>query len=167
MEYYIVRRMEDKRWSYIVNSDIYIVNGLESIDCYFGLQFVSDSRTTAAMSNSKLLKREVFPSKACNDICHFVNVRDEFLLNRVTGHWNELTNSQVNAKNINSFKADLNSLPILAAKGNQAQYGTAYRSNILITITITKSQFNILLFDKCVFFLILKNKSLIKLFKLI
>ena len=35
--------------------------GLESIDWYSGLQFVSDSRTRAATSSSKRLKREVFP----------------------------------------------------------------------------------------------------------
>ena len=37
-----------------------IVNGLEWIDWYSGLQFVSDSRTRAAMSRSKRLKREDF-----------------------------------------------------------------------------------------------------------
>ena len=97
------------------------VNGIESIDWYSGLQFVSDSRTRAATSHSKRLKREVFPSRACNDFCHFVNVRHEFFLNRVTGYWNELTKSHVNAKNINSFKAGLDSLPTLAAKAYQAQ----------------------------------------------
>ena len=66
--------------------------------------------------NSKRIKREVFPSETCNDICHFVNVRHEFLFNRLTGPWNELTNSQVNAQNINSLKAGLDILPILAAK---------------------------------------------------
>ena len=49
----------------------------------------------------------VFPSKACNDFCQFVNVRHEFLHNRVTGHWNELTNLQVSTKHIDSFKAGL------------------------------------------------------------
>ena len=63
-----------------------IVNGLKSIDWYSGLYFVSDSHTIAAMINSKLLKREVFSSKACYDFCHFVNVRHEFLVNRITGH---------------------------------------------------------------------------------
>ena len=77
--------------------------------------------TRAATSHSKRLKTEVFPSKACNDFGHFLNVRYEFLLNRVTGHWNELTNSHVNAKNINSFKAGFDSLPIMAAKAYQAQ----------------------------------------------
>ena len=98
-----------------------IVNGLEWIDCYSGLQFVSNSRTRAATSHSKRLKGEVFISKACNDFCQFVNVRHEFLLNRLTGRWNELTESHVNAKNINSFKAGNDSLPILAAKAYQAQ----------------------------------------------
>ena len=61
-----------------------IVNDLKSFDCHSGLQFVSESRTRVASSHSKRLKREVFPSKVCNDFCHFVNVRHEFLLNRVT-----------------------------------------------------------------------------------
>ena len=73
------------------------VNGLESIDWYSHLQFVSDSRNRAAMSHSKRLKGEIFPSKACSDFCHFFNVRHEFFLNRVAGNWNELTNSHVNA----------------------------------------------------------------------
>ena len=98
-----------------------IVNGLESFDCHSGLQFVSESRTRTASSHTKRLKREAFPSKACHDFCHFVNVRHEFLLNRVTGYWNELTNSHVNAKNINSLKAGFDSLPILAAKSYQAE----------------------------------------------
>ena len=93
-----------------------IVNGLESFDCHSGLQFVSKLRSRVATSHSKRLKREVFPSKDCDDFCHFVNVRYEFFFNRVTGHWNELTNLNVNAKNINSFKTGLDILPILAVK---------------------------------------------------
>ena len=38
-----------------------IVNGLESFGWHSGLQFVSESRTRAATSDSKRLKREVFP----------------------------------------------------------------------------------------------------------
>ena len=57
-----------------------ILNGLESFDWYSGLQFVSESRTRAATSHSKRINREVFPSKSCNDFCHFVNLRHEFLL---------------------------------------------------------------------------------------
>ena len=67
------------------------------------------------------LKGESFPSKACNDFCHFVNVRNYFLLKRVTGYWNELINSHVNAKNINSFKAGLDSITLLAAKVYKAK----------------------------------------------
>ena len=98
-----------------------IVNGLESFDWYSGFQFVSDLCTRSATSNSKRLKKEVFPSKACNDFCHFVDVRHKFILNRVTGYWIELSNSHVNAKNINSFKAGLDSLPVLTPKAYQAQ----------------------------------------------
>ena len=118
MGYYNIRGKKDKR---DLIQTYNTVNGLESIDWYYGLQFVSDSRTRAATSHSKRLKREVFPSRACNDFCHFVNVRHEFFLNRVTGYWNELTKSHVNAKNINSFNAGLDSLPTLAAKAYQAQ----------------------------------------------
>ena len=45
----------------------------------------------------------------------------EFFLNKISVFLNDLTNSHVIAKNINSFKADLNSLPTLAAKAYQAQ----------------------------------------------
>ena len=54
-----------------------IVNCLESFDWHSCLQFVSDSRTGAATRQSKRLKREVFPLKACNYFCHFVNVRQK------------------------------------------------------------------------------------------
>ena len=50
-----------------------ILNGLESFDWYSGFQFVYDFCTRVATRNSKRLKREVFPSKACNDFCQFVN----------------------------------------------------------------------------------------------
>ena len=74
----------------------------------------------APTSHSKLLKMELFPSKAFN-FCHFVNIRHEFFLNRVTGYWNELTNVQVDVINLNIFKAGLDSLQILAAKAYHAQ----------------------------------------------
>ena len=61
------------------------VNGLESIDWYFGLQFVCDSRARALTSDSKRLKMKVFPSRACNDFCHFVNVRHELFLQQANG----------------------------------------------------------------------------------
>ena len=73
-----------------------------------------------ATSHLKRLKREAFPLKVCNDFCHFVNVRHEFFLNKVTSYWNEFTNSHVNALNINSLKTGLDSLPIMAAKAYQA-----------------------------------------------
>ena len=95
--------------------------GLESIDWYSGLQFVSDSPTGATTSHTKRLKREALPTKAYNDVFHCVNVRHEFFLNRETSYWNELNNSHVNAININSFKADRDSLPILGAKAYEAQ----------------------------------------------
>ena len=76
-----------------------IVSGLESFDWHSYLQFVSDARTGAATRQSKRLKREVFPLKAFNYFCHFVDAR----------------------QNINSFKPGLDSLPILVTKAYQAQ----------------------------------------------
>ena len=55
-----------------------------------------------------------------------------FYINRVTGYWNELTNSHLNAKNIASFKAGLDSLPILAAKAYQFQFIKAYQTQCLL-----------------------------------
>ena len=48
---------------------------VKGLEWYSGLQFVSDSRTRAARNHSKRLKREVFPSKACNTLLH--NWRNE------------------------------------------------------------------------------------------
>ena len=45
---------------------------------------------------------------------------------------------QPKSKPINSFKVGLNSLPILATKYYSSSVGISYRSNILITSTITK-----------------------------
>ena len=58
----------EERWTrrYLIQT-YKTANGLESIDWYSGLQLVSDSRTRAATSHSKRLKREVFPSTASND----------------------------------------------------------------------------------------------------
>ena len=88
LKIYGITLLEEMRTRVDLIQTYKIVNGLESIDWYSGLQFVSnsDSRTRAAVSHSKLLKRKVFPSKAFKDICYFVNVRYEFLRNRVTWH---------------------------------------------------------------------------------
>ena len=44
-----------------------LLKALESFDWHLGLQFVSELRTRAVTSHSKRLKRDTFPSKACND----------------------------------------------------------------------------------------------------
>ena len=46
----------------------------------------------------KGLIKDVFPSKACNYLSHFINVRHDIVLKKVTEYWNELTNWHVNAK---------------------------------------------------------------------
>ena len=98
-----------------------VLNRLTDILVCNLFQIDAQKQQQATRSGDKPLKREVFPSKACNQFCHFVNVRHEFLLNRVTGLWNDITNSQVNAKIINSFKTGNYSLPILSVKAYQAQ----------------------------------------------
>ena len=47
------------------------------------------------------------------------------------------------AKNLNSFKDGIDSLPILNAKAYSSSVGIAYHSNILITITINNFIFKI------------------------
>ena len=51
------------------------------------------------------LGREQFLSKVQNDHRHFVSVRHNFFLNRITEHWNKLSNSQIHAVSLNSLKA--------------------------------------------------------------
>jgi len=95
-----------------------VVHGLEKFNWFSTLEFENDCRTKAATSNSMRLKREGYRNKSAhlNNHCHFVAVRHEFFLNRVTEHWNKLSNSQVQARNINSFKASIDCLSNKAAK---------------------------------------------------
>ena len=50
------------------------------------------------VGNSMSMMRESFKSKDKNDNCHFITVRHNFFLNRVTEHWSKLPNIIVNAK---------------------------------------------------------------------
>ena len=86
------------------------INGLEKINWYTGPTFAPDSQTRAAETNNKRLLRESYPTANENNFCHFMNVRHNFFLNRVTFDWNRLTNSQVNAISVNSFKAKVDDL---------------------------------------------------------
>ena len=60
---------------------------------------------TCRQMNSQSVRREAFPSSNANNFCHFVNVRHEFFLNRVSEYWNKLPNDVVSAPTLNSFKA--------------------------------------------------------------
>ena len=91
------------------------VNELEVINWYSGPQFVLHRNTRATNKNDMCLRRENFSSRARNDFSHFVSVRHNFFLNRVSEHWNKLTNSQIHATNLNSFKARIDSLHETAA----------------------------------------------------
>ena len=62
----------------------------------------------------------MMPSKLNSKNSMFENVLLMYSITE-TSYWNELTNSHVNDLNINSFKAGLYILPILAAKAYQAQ----------------------------------------------
>ena len=63
----------------------------------------------------------VYQRESSNVCFKDVNARHESFLNKVTGCWNELGNWHINAININSFKACIDNLPILAAIAYQAQ----------------------------------------------
>ena len=87
------------------------VNGFESFDWHTGPQFIESQRSTrAATSNSKRMRTDGFKARQANDFCHFVNVRHNFFLNRVTRHWNKLNDSQILATSVNSFKSRIDSI---------------------------------------------------------
>ena len=50
---------------------------------------------------------------------------------------------QLKSQSIKIFKAYLESLPILAAQAYSSSLGIAYRSNIIITITITSTKYSV------------------------
>ena len=55
------------------------------------------------VGNSVSMMREIFKAKDKNDNCHFVTVRHNFFTNRVTEHWNKLSNIVVYEHNLNSL----------------------------------------------------------------
>lgn len=91
------------------------LNGIENFNWFTGPQFSPRTQTRSSENNDFRLERESFPAKNQNDFGHFVSVRHDFFLNRVTERWNRLSNSQVHAPSVNSFKAQIDSLPEIAA----------------------------------------------------
>ena len=83
------------------------INNIEMINWHTGPVSAPLCQTRAASANDKRLLRESFPASDRNNLCHFTNVRHDFFLNRVTQDWNKLTNTQVNAVGVNSFKAKI------------------------------------------------------------
>ena len=90
------------------------------------------------------LEREAFPARLNNDFAHFVSVRHDFFLNRVTESWNRLKNTEVSVPSLGSFKAGWIKFLETAAKYHVVSVGTlAYRSIYYITITITRTKKNL------------------------
>ena len=85
------------------------LNGIEKINWHTGPTLAPRSQTRAASTNETRLLRESFPTSDQNDYCHFTNVRHNFFLNRVTTDWNNLSNTQVGAISVNSFKSKIDS----------------------------------------------------------
>jgi len=94
---------------------MYKILRVERIDWCRGPQFIGGDRTRLAARNSMALRRETFPSRVPGDPGRFVEVRHEFFLNRVSVGWNELSDSQVLAPSVNSFKSRLEGTTIMAA----------------------------------------------------
>ena len=92
-----------------------VLNGLESFNWFKGPRFAPLTQTRSSENNSVRLVRESFPARARNDFGHYVSVRHDFFLNRVSERWNGLSNSQVHAPSVNSFKAQIDSPPEMAA----------------------------------------------------
>ena len=80
-------------------------NELEDIRWFRGPQLAPHTNNRSESHNNYRLLRENFPSRACNDFRHFVSVRHEFFVNRVVDRWNKLSNFQILAPNLDSFKA--------------------------------------------------------------
>lgn len=88
------------------------LNGIEEVHWHTGPRFPTNPYGESAFRgckgrNNRSLARECFPAKKANNYCHFVTVRHEFFLNRVTESWNRLPNEVVEAPSVNSFKAKL------------------------------------------------------------
>ena len=85
------------------------MNGLEDIQWYTGPHYAQQTCTREANLNSHRLVGESFPTRSRNDFRLFVSVREEFFLNRTVEKLNRLTNSQIEAQSLNSFKARIDS----------------------------------------------------------
>ena len=90
-------------------------NGIEEINWYTGPDYALPNQTRATARNDSSLRREIFPSKNRNNYSYFVSLRHNFFLNRVSESWNVLSNSEVHAPSVNSFKAKIDILMKTAA----------------------------------------------------
>ena len=83
---------------------------LEAINWYTGPRYVpARAMSLRSAANSRRLVREHVTGRAANDFCHFVTLKDNFFLTRVCQSWNELSDTDVTAPSLNSFKARLDS----------------------------------------------------------
>ena len=92
-----------------------LMNGSETIEWHTGPLLAPSGSTRSSARNDLCLRREAFASKVQNDHGHFVTVRHEFFLNRVVEHWNGLSNYEIHAPSLNSFKARIDSSMAAAA----------------------------------------------------
>ena len=85
MEHFNISTLEERRSRGDLIQTYKVLNNQEKIDWYTRPLFAPETSTRAGSRTVKSLKKETMPSKNRNDFCHFANVRDNFLLNRVTG----------------------------------------------------------------------------------
>lgn len=82
-----------------------VVHACENINWFTGPKYAPHTQTRSASCNDTRLTREVFPTRTQNDFGRYVSVRHEYFLNRTTERWNNLSNEQIHARLLNSFKA--------------------------------------------------------------
>ena len=90
-------------------------NELEEINWYAAptrIVFAHEKRENHGMNGKSYKKEKLRSASIRNDFCHFNSVKDNFFSNRVIRHWNNLPNNVVNAQNLNSFKAHLDSFMV-------------------------------------------------------
>ena len=92
-----------------------MVNNLEHINWFTRPRFVSERHTRSHERNRKSLSRDAFPSRARSDFGHGVTLQHEFFLKRITGRWNGLSDLDVDAPSLDSFKARIDKHSITAA----------------------------------------------------
>jgi hypothetical protein len=78
-------------------------NGFESIQWHSDV--ITRPVTMTTRGNSQRMMRQIFRSRVANDRCAAVDVRHNFLTNRVVPIWNKLPEEAVRARSVNVFKA--------------------------------------------------------------